>query len=380
MRVLIVGGGIAGLALAAELARQDREPVVIEQARRYGDSGYAISLYPFGSAVLRGIGAYPDFAACSVELKRYEIADRRGGVIRSLDFAGLMAGYGPTYMTARSTLIELLRAAGGERVDLRMGTTAREFREAGSKVEVSLSDGSCERFDLVVGCDGIGSATRELLFGPQPGFDTGWVGWTWWGGAGIFPPETARELWLAGALFGVYPAPGRAMYLVAVPTATAPADGLSEAEVTARLRGALAEAAAVPEIEAALSDARQLWPWRLRDVRSRRLRRGRVVLCGDAGTAFLPTAGIGASAALRSAAALADELSRADARRVPLALDHYLERTARPIRANQRDSRRLAHAMCLQSKVLCLGRDVVIRHMPVRSMIGSLLAAMQEQI
>lgn len=380
MRVLIVGGGVAGLTLAAKLARQGREPVVAERADSYRGSGYAISLYPFGSAVLHGIGAYRDFAAASVELKTYEIAGRGGGVIRSLDFARLMAGYGPTYMTARGTLIELLRAAGGERVDLRMGTTVSELHEAGSQVEASLSDGSCERFDLVVGCDGIGSATRELLFGLQPGFDTGWAGWTWWGRAGIFPPQTARELWLAGAMFGVYPVPGRAMYFIAVPSVTAPADGLSEAEVTAKLRAALGETAAVPQIEAALGEARQLWPWPLRDVRSRRLRTGRVVLCGDAGTAFLPTAGAGASAALRCAAALADELSRADARLVPLALDHYLERTTKPIRANQRDSRRLARAMLLQSNTLCRGRDVATRHMPARSMIGSIFAAMRQRV
>ena len=380
MRVLIVGGGVAGLALAAMLARQGREPVVAERAGTYQDSGYGISLYPFGSAVLHGIGAYPGFAAASIELKTYEIAGRHGRVIRSVDFARLTATCGPTYMTDRGTLIELLRQAGGERADLRMGTTVNALREAGSQVEALLSDGSTGRFDLVVGCGGINSPTRELLFGPQPGVDTGWTGWTWWGRAGIFPPGTVRELWLPGALFGVYPVPGRAMYFVAVPSATAPADGLSPAEVTVRLRTALGEAAAVPEIGAALNEAGQLWPWRLRDVRSQRLRKGRVVLCGDAGTAFLPTAGVGASAALRSASALADELSRADARLVPLALDHYLARTTRTVRAHQRDSRRLARAMFLQSNALCQGRDVATRHMPVRAMIGSILAAMHERV
>jgi FAD-dependent urate hydroxylase len=330
--------------------------------------------------VLHGIGAYRDFAAASAELKTYEIADRRGEVIRSIDFARLMAGYGPAYMTARGTLIEVLRAAGGGRVDLRVGTTVSELHQAGSQAEASLSDGSTGRFDLVVGCDGIGSATRELLFGPQPGFDTGWVGWTWWGRAGIFPPHTARELWLAGALFGVYPVPGRAMYFIAVPAAIAPADGLGEAEVTTRMRAALGEAASVPHIRAVLDEARQLWPWPLRDVRSRQLRKGRVVLCGDAGTAFLPTAGAGASAALRCAAALADELSRADARLVPLALDHYLERTTKPVRANQRDSRRLARAMLLRSNALCRGRDLATRHTPARPMIGSIIAAMQQRV
>jgi FAD-dependent urate hydroxylase len=91
MRVLIVGGGVAGLALAAMLARQSREPVLVERASSYEESGHAIALYPFGSAVLHGIGAYPAFTAASAELRTYEIAARRGSVIRSVDFARLMA-------------------------------------------------------------------------------------------------------------------------------------------------------------------------------------------------------------------------------------------------------------------------------------------------
>lgn len=291
-----------------------------------------------------------------------------------------MARYGPIYLATRATLIRLLRAAAGERVDLRMGTTVTALREAGSQVEAALSDGSAARFDLVVGCDGIGSPTREQLFGPQPGFDTGWTGWTWWGSAGIFPLATARELWLPGAMFGVYPTPGQAMYFTAPPTSTVLAEWPSETEVTARLRAALGEAAALPQIRAARNEARQLRPWRLRDVQSRRLVRGRVVLCGDAGTAFLPSAGVGASATLRCAAALADELSRADAHLVPLALGHYLQGTTGPIRAHQRDSRRLARAMFRQSSPLCQARDVATRHLPARFMIGSILAAMHERV
>lgn len=66
MRVLIVGGGVAGLALAAMLARQGRAGRR-RAGRQLPDGGYGISLYPFGPAVLHGIGAYPGFAAASVE-------------------------------------------------------------------------------------------------------------------------------------------------------------------------------------------------------------------------------------------------------------------------------------------------------------------------
>jgi hypothetical protein len=81
----------------------------------------------------------------------------------------------------------------------------------------------------------------------------------------------------------------------------------------------------------------------------------------------------------RSAPPPPDELSRADARLVPLALNHYLECTTRQIHASQRDSRRRARAMFLQSNALCRGRDAATRHTPVRSTIGSILAAMHER-
>ncbi|MGH2904524.1 MAG: FAD-dependent oxidoreductase [Solirubrobacteraceae bacterium] len=381
MRVLIVGGGVAGLALAAKLARQGREPLVVERASSYGEHGFSVSLYPYGSAVLHGIGAYQDFVACGVEMKTYEIGDRHGRVTRRIDFAKLLAAYGPTCFSTHAELIELLRRAGGERVQLRTGTTVSALQQAGGEVEATLSDGSCERFDIIVGCDGMHSATRQMLLGPQPRFDTGWVGWTWWAPEGIFPEQTAREHWLAGALFGAYPAPGQTMCIVAVPASVANPDSPpAEQQLVGRLGTALGELADTPQVGSALAQARQLWPWRLSDVRCSQLSRGRVVLCGDAGTAFLPTAGVGASVALRCAAALADELSRADAHLAPRAIDHYLKRTTRTVRANQRDSRRLARAMFIENRTAAWGRERLIAHTPVRTMIGSILAAMRQPL
>jgi 2-polyprenyl-6-methoxyphenol hydroxylase-like FAD-dependent oxidoreductase len=54
--------------------------------------------------------------------------------------------------------------------------------------------------------------------------------------------------------------------------------------------------------------------WRLDDCRAPSWRAGRVALLGDSACGFLPTAGIGASMAMESAAVLADELDRTDAK------------------------------------------------------------------
>lgn len=377
MRVLIIGGGIAGLSLAAKLTGQGQAPVVIEKRSEYGEHGYSLSLYPFGSAVLDEVGVYERFAAASVEMRTYEIADRYGDVIRSIDFSGLLAGYGGTRFSTHPAVVELLRNAAGEAADIRMGTMIRDLEEADDEIEAKLSDGSREAFDLVVGCDGVHSATRELLFGTQPRFDTGWVGWTWWGREGIFPPERVREHWLSGAFFGVYPAPGRSMFFAALPSGVAdPNSRLETPRALLRISDALREVTKTcPEIDEALDEPVELWPWSLSDVRSRALRRGRVVLCGDAGTAFLPTAGVGASIALGSAAALADELSRVDADGVPLALDRYLQRTTKVARAHQRDARRLAKAMFIRNPLAAWGRDRLVRYVPVRSIIRSIVAA-----
>jgi 2-polyprenyl-6-methoxyphenol hydroxylase-like FAD-dependent oxidoreductase len=102
-----------------------------------------------------------------------------------------------------------------------------------------------------VGCDGMASRTREMVFGPAAGFDAGWVLWTWWADGSRPDPAVAREWWGLGWLFGVYPAPGRVMCAAGVP-----ADAVRGNDVPGLLRHLLAGrieagtklAAQVPEI------------------------------------------------------------------------------------------------------------------------------------
>ena len=367
MRTLIVGGGVAGLTLAAKLRQQGREPVVIEQQERYGEHGYSLGLYAFGSCVLHGLGVYDAWVAESSEIRRYEMASGTGEVLSGVDLGKIGREYEPMYDTTHAGLVKTLRGACRD-LEIRMGTTLESLEQHDEVVEVTFSDGSSEPFDLVCGCDGIHSQTRELVFGEQPTFDPGWVGWTWWGEQ-VFPPDLIREYWLPGSFFGTYPVPGKSTYVAATPTEqTDPKDNLAPDQLIARLRDALGELPQRdPDVEQALSQAHDLWPWPLMDVRSHDLVKGRVVLCGDAGTAFLPTAGLGASNALRSGAALGDELSRADAKLAPLACELYVKRTEKPVRKNQEASRLLARTMFVKGRTTAWARDELVKHMPERS-------------
>lgn len=114
------------------------------------------------------------------------------------------------------------------------------------------------------------------------------------------------------------------------------------------------------------------------DGRSGRWVLGRVALCGDSAAGFLPTAGVGASCAMRAAAGLADELSRADAGTVPLALELYQKRCRRIIERNQAESRRLARVMFVRHAPLARARDQLARLYPAERALGQIINSVRQ--
>ncbi len=377
MRVLIIGGGVAGLTLAAKLQRQGRRPVVIEKAARYADIGYGIGLYPLGSCVLHGLGAYDEFISRGVEARRYEIADGAGEILQQVDMSQLTDNIGPMITLPRSDLIDILRRT-CEGVDLRMGVTYEALDQVGDEVRVRFSEGGEEAFDLVVGCDGIHSQVRAQAFPEPEVFDAGWTVWTWWGPGGLYPDDLVREYWGRGFFFGAYPVPERCMFVGGLPSDVADKN-TSTAQVRAQLADALRDLCKRDEsVRTAFEQADKLFAWPMTDIRAHDWFNGRIVLCGDANTAFLPTAGVGASNALRSAAALADELSKAAAAGVPGALDLYVKRCQKLIRGNQDDSRSAARYMFVESKALGWGRDHLIKHYPAERVLNQIISSMRQ--
>lgn len=362
VRVLIVGAGIAGLTCAALLERQGRAAVVVDRAEST-DDGYALGLYPMGSSVLHGLGAYSRLVGRSVPADRYLATSASGRVLQSLDMSVLTGAVGPMLMVARRDLIEVL-AECLERTDLRRGVTVGALEQTPDSVRVSFSNGTTESFDVVIGCDGMSSSTRRLVFGPATGFESGWALWTWWARSGLFDPTVVREWWGAGWFFGAYPAPGRVMCAAGGPTGKHDGDKTAPAALPPELARRLEQGD--PAVTAATQDTNDVYRWPMSDVLAHQWVSGRVALCGDAAAGFLPTAGVGATSAMRSAAGLADELSRADAQTVPLALARYEKRCRRVVEAQQNESRWLARVMFVRSPQMSKVRDRIAARYPAR--------------
>lgn len=379
MRVLIVGGGIAGLTLAALLKRQGKLPVVIDRQPAGTDLGYGLALWPHGSRVFHALGVYDGFVTKSQPMVRYTAMDGRGRLITSSEMPESIRRFGPLDIIPRAELIDLLEQALGD-IEVHYDISIDALSQADDHVNVRLSDETESTFDLVVGADGIHSRVRELMFGRLPERDTGWGCFVWWGDSRLATTGETIERWGAGSFLGTYPCQERVCIAAGAPVEAlwpSGADGRSD-----RLAALLTPyGVAVDEYLAGLpADTESLFLWRMTDVRAPKWVNRRVVLVGDAAAAFLPTAGIGASMALESAAVLADELSRTNATYLANALDLYVKRRRARVEAIQDQSRWLARLMFIQSRALAHVRDRALRFFSMEQMIGPLIKNLEKPI
>ena len=170
MNIGIAGAGIGGLAAAIALRNMGHEVVLFEQAPRFSRVGADINLTPNAVRALDGLGigdALRETAArpthrisrtwdTGAETSRLEMAD------------AAQARYGAPQLTLhRADLMGALESAvpaGTVRFGKRIAGVER--RPDGSST-LKFADGTSETAFLLVGADGIHSAVREAMFGPD---------------------------------------------------------------------------------------------------------------------------------------------------------------------------------------------------------------------
>jgi 2-polyprenyl-6-methoxyphenol hydroxylase-like FAD-dependent oxidoreductase len=162
-RILVVGGGIAGLTLAAALRRRGMDPTVVEKVPRYGDVGYVIGLWPMGRRVLEHLELGRRFKELTVPVNNYVIHADGGGLLRRFDF-GTRLGDDVPRVLKRAALLELLRSC-DRGIEVRMARTVEQVEQADQVVRVRFDDGAIGEYDLVVGADGIASGLRRPVVG-----------------------------------------------------------------------------------------------------------------------------------------------------------------------------------------------------------------------
>lgn len=300
MRVVVVGAGIAGLALARALQLREITVDVVERVSEWQPTG--AGLYLPGNAVraLGELGIGSAVAARANPIRRQRLLDHRGRRLAEIDVDRLWEGVGGCVAIERAVLQEALLEATVD-VPVRLGTPVTGL-EVGQVPTVAFVDGSTESYDLVVGADGVHSTIRRLAMGGRPARYVGQASWRFI--AGGFPGIGDWTVMLARGRAFLTVALGRgAVYCYADVDTTDPAAVNGEAwhdlfaDLADPVPGLLEQAA-----EAYFAPIEEVVPPAF-------AARG-VALVGDAAHASSPNMAQGAAMAVEDALVLAELLGR----------------------------------------------------------------------
>jgi len=325
-RVLVVGGGIGGIAAAVSLRQRGFEVLVIEKRPAFDIPGVGLGQPANALRVYDRLGVLGDILEVGYSYDRMRYLDWDAELLVEHRF--LMGGDGVPAFSAlpRSDLHRiLLDAAERAGVETRLGCEVSELSQTPDGVDVRFSDDREERFSLAVGFDGIRSATRRRAFGEafEP-TDSGYGAWR------IQVPRPAEvdamEFYQGiGGKTGAIPLRGDLMYLFHIGRATSGPDGGHDAtvrEFIARLRG---YSGYIGEVRDSLTIDSDVVYSRLEpSLLPPPWHRGRVVLGGDAAHTVPPHLTQGAALAVEDGWVLADELARDQP--IDEALTNYSER------------------------------------------------------
>jgi len=335
MRILIVGGGIAGLAMARAGRQRGLECEIVERTTTAQIAAAGIYLPGNGMAALGRLGLADAVAERGAVVGRRRLFDDRGRKLIDFDEAGLWRDVAPPIALHREELHRIL-ADGATGVPIRFGVTVMSIDDGPDAVRVAFDDGSSATYDLVVGADGVHSPTRRSWFGGPEARLAGQVGWRFV--VDGHPDIDGWNGWLGRDRgFLALDIGGERVYGVGDIRS---ADGLDptdgDLEGFKRLFEGYPEP--VPSLVGRLRSSDELWFSPFEEVSPPAWSRGRVVLIGDAAHATAPNMAEGASLAIEDALVLADCLSAGGD--VSPALAAYVERRAARVAHVQHMTRR----------------------------------------
>jgi salicylate hydroxylase len=201
IRIAVIGGGIGGLVAARALQRRGFETRVYEAAPELKEIGAGIALHPNAIKALRSLDLEVAVRAVAWESKYQVVRDGRSGrtLTKTPQRGYLEQRFGATGCTVhRADLLDILAAALPDET-VQLGARCVSVQPYAGGASARFANGDEIEADIVVGADGIHSAVRASLIGPDAPRFTGKVCWRF-----LVPVDAVRDvdssnytLWIA---------------------------------------------------------------------------------------------------------------------------------------------------------------------------------------
>ena len=329
--MIIVGGGIGGLAAALACGQAGARPQVLERAATFSEVGAGIQMGPNVTRTLHAWGLAEDLQEIGFVPRKLDAKDTQTGQIigtlrlgqRSLDT------YGAPYFTVhRADLhrVFLKKIMSSGQAELRLDSEVQGLQQNADGIQISGTNLPATLTELsksaaMVGADGLWSKTRQFVVPPTAPRVTGLLAYR-----ALVPmqsiPEKLRlqdvNVWVGPRVHAVlYPVKcGEYLNLVVVVQGPPPAslDDWDHAGNKQDLEAAMGPIHADLRNMLAAVPAWRLWPLCDRPPIKgpHEMAKGRIALLGDAAHPMRPFLAQGAGMAIEDAAELARSWARAD--------------------------------------------------------------------
>jgi 2-polyprenyl-6-methoxyphenol hydroxylase-like FAD-dependent oxidoreductase len=323
-RALISGAGVAGPALACRFNAAGADTTVVEIAPALRTSGFAVDFRgPTHMRVLERLGVLDELKAVQTHAGAMRTVDAHGHPIFELpaEFAG------GDIEVRRRDLSAVLHRHSADRTRYVFGDSIAAVHESTDGVEVDFAKGRTEKYDVVIGADGLHSTVRRLAFGPEHNYvkHLGYyiAGWDLPNEVGALP--VAQQYNVPGRMASVSaddhdPTRASALFVFASP----PRDiGWHDIDRQKRLITEAYEGLGwhVPKLLAGLAQAQDLYFDSISKVNVPKWQKGRFALLGDAAWG-VTLGGMGVGTGVVGAYVLAGELATT-AGNIPAAFAAY---------------------------------------------------------
>lgn len=209
MLAMVCGAGVGGLSAAIALERAGYEVVVFEQAEDMRVTGFGLNLWPNAGRALYALGLRNSYEAVSVALDRYWTMSSSGDVLveRRVDHWREKYGAPATGVYRRGLSSMLAEALGPTKI--RYGYELTSVVQSGATVTVWFANGEACEGALLIGADGIHSATRACMFGAVEYQENRFHSYRWRGVMRLedtsIDPRAETEVFGGRAFFGSIP-------------------------------------------------------------------------------------------------------------------------------------------------------------------------------
>ena len=355
MKILLIGASISGLTLANLLASTNWTVRLVDANLPAAGPGRPLGVWRHGRAILADLEVDDPFFEKSVAVDRWDLRGADGQLLKTLPIAADEADEELRLIDGAELRALLRDRLPDDTIEANRSIDAIDFGE--DFAEITFGDGTLERFDLVIGADGMDSTLRSLTFDGwriKPTHTTT-LGFSSPGEALASPTKVLGD---DGSLLRLVPAQNHTLVDLTVA-------GRHKKEIADPLAFLGAQCGnfggILSEIVEALPPDSDLFVERNRQVIAANWYHDRAILVGDAAHGLDPIVEVRASMALEDARLLFEILCDKAPEHVDVALRDYAARRKKRIRRFQRAARRARRILLHRSSMVAQGRNLLLR-------------------